>query len=193
MITGSARVWQRFAVITTITIMLAGLTPASAATLQLGPPPTVGTIVVDSYNCATGDLAFHVPVTNLSFASAGTDPLDDHPLIYDYTVAFSEEGSTFAFGSYNPPAAQSPFTGDVYLTLNARTATGGSGTGVITSIGVSLAVGDAGWYPESSATDSSELAYTVDCDGGSGTEEFIQQLVQLLIRILRDIFVRSSA
>ena len=61
---------------TALLVLLLGvmsIVPIGAAA-QSGPDSTVGEIVVDSYDCDTGLLRFHVPVTDLPHYPDDSDP-----------------------------------------------------------------------------------------------------------------------
>lgn len=179
-----------------IALMLLGmivLAPASGATAQ-SSDPAVGEIVVDNFSCETGVLDFHVPVTNLPSAPEGSSGFD-FPLLYNFE-SFYEIGSSFSpsrFSFYNPPAALSPFTGDVFLSLSVppTNASGAEpGTGAVTSVDISVSVGYVGFFSETGPTDSSTITYTVDCNGGDDTADLVRQLIAVLIQILQSILNR---
>jgi hypothetical protein len=132
------------------------------AAAQSESAPTVGEIVVDSYDCASGELRFHVPVTDLPH-----DPIDDGSLGYSI-VAHYEQGSDRGlpgFG-FNVAEEDSPYTGDVHLTRQvapdgADSASPDSAAGPIRSIEINLGVGyDGGSGP----SDSTSTTFAVDCD-----------------------------
>lgn len=164
-----------------------GLAPASAAQ-GTGPAPTVGEIVVDSYDCATGELRFHVTVTDLSPVPAGTTDRADYPLVYDFQ-SFYEGGPSFFLTQpdvYSPLRSDGPYSGNVSLSVTVPiTNVEGAepGTRAITSIDLRVSVGYSGDGSFDDDTDRSTLTYNVDCDG----DNLADQLVTALKRILRDI------
>lgn len=147
-----------------VILLLMVLLP-QGATAHEGSAPSVGEIVIDSYNCETGQLDFHVYVENLHSVPEGTSGFD-YPLQYTYTSYYSN-GTEYFPGRqavWSPTAEQDPYTGDVYLTVVAPTENvyGEPGTGVITSIDLYVAVGEfVGEYWQE--TDSASTTYIVDC------------------------------
>jgi len=90
-----------------------GAVPLGAAA-QSAPVPTLGEVVVDGYDCGTGVLSFHVPVTDLPHL-----PDSNGSLGYSI-VAHYEQGDpgSLVFG-FNPDPQGAPYTGDVYLSADA--------------------------------------------------------------------------
>lgn len=171
------------AMIAVVQLGMIGLAPASAAAQPI-PAPTIGEIEVDSFDCETGVLEFHVGVTNLRHVA---NPANDFefPFKWNYLARFEGGGSSPTpneFDVYNPPASGSPYTGDVSITSSIPTiAPGGGATpNPITSIELSAAVY---FNPSEPPTDTTSTTFTVDCGGGS----LIDALVAALKRILREL------
>jgi len=144
--------FSTFALLLTISI------PASA---QGESAPTVGEIVVDSYDCDTGRLSFHVPVTDLPHI-----PDSNGPLGYSVSAQY-EQGSDLGLpsGSFNPEPQEAPYTGDVDLSTEvapngADSTSPESASGPLVSVDISVSVGsDGGTDP----SDTSSTTYPVDC------------------------------
>lgn len=150
------RVHQRLLILVTVALLgLFGFAPAAAQDTA----PTVGDIVVDSFDCDTGTASFHVPVTDLPL----TPPDVNAPLGYSITGNY-EQGSAGlpAFG-YTPAAEEAPYTGEVELSLSVPMTGDASlqGTaGPLQSIVLHVSVGTSdGTGP----TDTSSLTYEVEC------------------------------
>ncbi|HYH11140.1 MAG TPA: hypothetical protein VD789_02205, partial [Thermomicrobiales bacterium] len=127
------------------------------------PAPTVGDIVIDSYDCETGDLEFHVYVTDLPH-----DPVDDGSLGYSIVGRYDQgPDSELPASGYNVPAEEAPYTGDLYLTNTMPPTNEGfiyegsdDPVGSLVSIDISLGVGyDSG----DGASDTSSISYPVGC------------------------------
>ncbi len=171
------------AMIAVVQLGMIGFAPASAAAQPI-PAPTIGEIAVDSFDCETGVLVFHVGVTNLQHV---VSPTSDFEVLFkwNYLARFEGGGSSPTpneFDVYNPPASGSPYTGDVSITSSIPTiAPGGGATpNPITSIELSAAVYLLANEPP---TDTTSTIYTIDCDDDS----LVAGLVAALKRILRDI------
>jgi hypothetical protein len=171
------------AMIAVVQLGMIGLAPASAAAQPI-PAPTIGEIEVDSFDCETGVLEFHVGVTNLRHVA---NPANDFefPFKWNYLTRFEGGGSAPTpnlFDVFNPPTSDSPYTGDVSITASLPTiAPGGGATpNPITSIELSAAVYLLANEPP---TDTTSTIYTIDCDDDS----LIDALVAALKRLLRDI------
>ncbi len=171
------------AIIAALLLGMIGFAPASAAAQPI-PAPTIGEIAVDSFECETGVLVFHVGVTNLQHV---VSPTSDFDVLFkwNYLARFEGGGSSPTpneFDVYNPPASTSPYTGDVSITASLPTiAPGGGATpNSITSIELSAAVYLLASEPP---TDTTSTIYTIDCDDDS----LVAGLVAALKRILRDI------
>jgi hypothetical protein len=171
------------ALIATLLLGAIAVTPAIAAAQPI-PPPTVGEVVVESFDCETGVLVFHVGVTNLQHV---VSPTSDFDVLFkwNYLARFEGGGSSSTpneFDVYNPPTSGSPYTGDVSITSTIPTiAPGGGATpNPITSIELSAAVYLLASEPP---TDTTSTVYTVDCD----VDSLIDSLVAALKRILQDI------
>ena len=150
------------AAILSLLLVLLGGVPLGAAA-QEEQAPTVGEIVVDSYDCDTGQLTFHVPVTDLPH-----DPVDDGSLGYT-VVGHYEQGpdSSVPGHGFNVEAQDAPYTGDLQLSVNvppsnaADIPEGSSdSSGTIASIDISVGVG---YESGTGASDTSSTTYTVDC------------------------------
>lgn len=156
--------------------------PASGdAAQQTGASPTVGEIVVDSFDCGSGLLDFHVPVTGLPYMPDG-----DGYLAYEIYAQYEQgplDSSLYPTGRFNPQPQIAPYTGDVDLgTLTVPLTAvdpGDSGpSGALTAIELSVRVGD-----DSGRIDTSTLIYLVDCD----ESDLVAGLIAALKRILQDI------
>ncbi len=156
--------------------------------------------MIDSYDCATGTLSFHVDVANVPHVPEGTSGFDD-PLFYSYTAYYSNETENFPSRQSvcSPAANQDPYTGTVPLTVSVPTDNiyGEPRTGVVTSIDVYVGVGQ---YDE--VTDSATATYIVDCmtepplPGGppespdevaAYVEAIVDSLIAVLLAILADL------
>lgn len=175
-----------------------GLAPASGAAQGTGPAPTVGEIVVDSFDCVAGVIMFHVPVTNLPAAPEGSSGFD-YPLTYGFESFYGPNGTPerpTQLPTYNPPVDQSPFTGDVSLSFEFIPTSNQMGvppgTEPISSIDLLVRVGYPGQFDNSSlVTGTSTTTYTVDCsDEGTPDGGFVARLVAVLVRILSEILNR---
>lgn len=163
---------------------------------QTGPAPTVDNIVVDSFDCETGVLTFHVTVGNVPHVPDGTSGFD-YPLKFGWESTYSAGSDEFSRRAdvWSPPADQSPYSGRVDLALSVppKNVSGvAPGTGIVETIYVYVEVGYFGFGigGQGDATDSTSLLYEPDCDGNSGQPSFIQQLIAVLIRILTLLFNR---
>jgi hypothetical protein len=166
-------------------LMLLGaiaVSPASAAAQPI-PPPTVGEIEVESYNCETGQLVYRVDVANLVHVAGASDQ-SDYPMRLS-EVSQYEGGASFTpefYDVFQTSAASSPYTGAVTtMTFVPTTAPDGVGTAgaPLFAIVITVSVGHASSGP----IDATSTTYTVECDGGS----LIDSLVAALKRILQDI------
>lgn len=146
-------------------VMLLG-SVAPGASAQDAPAPTVGDIVVDSYDCDTGSLSFHVHVTDLPHI-----PDSNGSLGYGVNAQY-EQGTAGPPGmAFNPEPEDAPYTGDLHLSsrlpsTGAESAFPEDASGPIVSIEIYVGVGYGGG-PEPS--DSSRMTYPVDC-GDPGTD-----------------------
>lgn len=171
------------AMIAVLVLGTIGPAPASAAAQPI-PAPTIGEIEVDSFDCETGVLLFHVGVTNLQHV---VSPTSDADVLFkwNYLARFEGGGSATTpseFDVFNPPASDSPYTGDVSITASLPTIAPGSGATPhpITSIELAAAVY---LLPSEPPTDTTSTTFTVDCGGDS----LVDALVAALKRLLRDI------
>lgn len=174
---GTAKYRRSLAVIiASLLFGMFGLPPVNAAT------PGIGAIDVDSFNCDSGFLDAHVPVTSLEHVSNPTDEAD-FPFRWTWEAHY-DNGSTFSpsepFFAFNPPAATSPVTGAVPLHdfVPANGPGGGAGPKPLTSIDIEASVGHGGDGP----IFSTAITYNVVCG-----DDLISQLIAVLIQILDDI------
>jgi hypothetical protein len=192
------RNWHRLVTSAMVTLMvlgMIGLAPGSGAAQGTRPAPTVGEIVVDSFDCVTGEVKFHVPVTNLPSVPEGTSGFD-YPLTYNFESFYAVGSSYFPTRPvvFTPAADDAPFTGNVSLSLTVPTTNLSGvqpGTGAITSIDLRVAVGYGGFGYGAFAnpTGTSTTSYTVDCsDEGTPDSGFVARLVAVLVRVLSQIF-----
>ncbi len=172
-----AHVGKRLAIFGTVALLcLIGFAPAAAQDVT----PTVGDIVVDSFDCDTGVVNFHVPVTDLPRAPADVNPA----LGYFATATYEQGSSGFVTHGYNPAAEESPYTGDVALSLTVPLDGADAmevASGPLQSIEISVSVGTS---DGSGPTDTSRTTYDVDCGGddegasppasGDGSGETVQ-------------------
>lgn len=171
---------------TTMLLLLGvmALVPLDTAS-QSGPPPTVGDIVVDGFDCATGVLSYHVPVTNLPHVP---DPdLFDEPLANRFLARYTQGPFASPLPEiYNPPAQQAPYTGIVSLTSPIPLANDRADTsdpvGTVTSIEITVYVGYVTAFDN--PTDTSTTTYTVDCGDGTSLDELIRQIIAIIEQIL---------
>jgi hypothetical protein len=174
-----------FATVASLLLGMGAMTPTIAAAQPI-PPPTVGEIVVESYNCETGQLVYRVDVANLVHVAGASDQ-SDYPMRLS-EVSQYEGGASFTpefYGVFQTSAASSPYTGAVTTTTFVpTTAPDGVGTAgaPLIAIVITVSVGHASSGP----IDATSTTYTVDCDGGS----LVDSLVAALKRILRDILGR---
>ncbi len=194
------RNWHRLVTPAMVALMLIGmlgLAPASGAAQRTGPAPTVGEIVVDSFDCVTGEVKFHVPVTNLPSVPEDTSGFD-YPLAYNFESFYAVGSSFFPTRPvvFTPAADNAPFTGNVSLSLTVPTTNVSGvqpGTGAITSIDLRVAVGYGGfgYGAFDNPTGTSTTTYTVDCsDEGTPDGGFVARLVAVLVRVLSEILNR---
>lgn len=136
------------------------------ATAQEGPAPTVGDIVIDSFDCETGTLQFHVYVTDLPHIPDANGPMGAS------VTGHYEQGQYWYPPLYfNPEPEDAPYTGDV--AMSAHVSVSGeaspspeSASGALTHVGIRvglLGVGSGG------STDESTITYAVDCSGTAPT------------------------
>jgi hypothetical protein len=157
--------------------LLVGLPPAITAAA-----PTIGAIVVESFNCDTGFLEAYVPVSDLERVP---DPADeaDFPFRWSYEAHY-ENGSSYnppePFYAFNPPSSQSPYSGNLPLTVFVPTNDPGGGVGPdpITSIDLAASVGHTVGEP----TFSTSTTYSVVCG-----DDLVTQLIAVLKAILQSI------
>jgi hypothetical protein len=128
--------------------------------------PTVGDIVIDGFDCDTGQVSFHVPVTDLPLTPSDVNA----PLGYSITGNYEQGSAGLPARGYTPAAEEAPYTGDVHLTLSVPMVGDESlqGTsGPLQSIVLHVSVGTSdGTGP----TDTSTLTYEVGCGAdGEGT------------------------
>lgn len=148
------------------------------AVAQSGPAPTVGDAVVDSYDCDTGELNFHVPVTDLPHVNPSEA---NGSLGYDLLPDYEQGPDTNWMPAriFNPQAAIAPYTGNVHLTLTVPASNdvpeNPGPSGPLTSVTIIADVGP----------DRSETIYSPDC--GDSTDALIRQLIEVLNRILADL------
>ncbi len=194
------RNWHRLVTPAMVALMLIGmlgLAPASGAAQGTGPAPTVGEIVVDSFDCVTGEVKFHVPVTNLPSVPEDTSGFD-YPLAYNFESFYAVGSSFFPTRPvvFTPAADNAPFTGNVSLSLTVPTTNVSGvqpGTGAITSIDLRVTVGYGGfgYGAFDNPTGTSTTTYTVDCsDEGTPDGGFVARLVAVLVRVLSEILNR---
>ncbi|HYH11609.1 MAG TPA: hypothetical protein VD789_04560 [Thermomicrobiales bacterium] len=178
------------------TLMLAavlaglGMLP-TATTAQSGPAPTVGEIVVDSHDCSSGQLAFHVPVTDLPHVPDDTD-FTEYPLANVFRAHY-ETGSYIQLppSTFNPQAEVAPYTGNVYLTRVIPPTNGYEPSNpAVTSVDLTVYVGYGG--PGNDAytnpTDTSTTTYDVDCSSEEpDVDVLVEQIIAILIAILADL------
>lgn len=127
--------WPGFVSVASVMLLLVvgmlGLVPVSSAAAQedatpvadvgvqdVAAAPTVSEITIDSYDCATGTLLFHVDVTDVPAIPEGTSGFD-YPLFYSFTAHYMG-GSDYVpgrFSVWSPPADQDPYSGTVDLSL----------------------------------------------------------------------------
>lgn len=69
------------------------LVPQGVAAQSSGPAPTVGAIVVESYDCDTGRLDYHVPLTDLPHVP--NPGLLEEPLAHYFDASY-EQGPNVA-------------------------------------------------------------------------------------------------
>lgn len=163
---------------TVIVLFLLGimaLAPLGTTAQTTGVAPTSDAIVVDSYDCETGRLEFHISVTDLPYL-----PESDGPLGYAIYADY-EEGPRFTglpAGQFNPQPQIAPYTGDVSLgaTLSPSLEFSGSDepSGAIASIDIDAGV----------SSERVEITFPVDCDDDGSLAD---GLVAALKRILQDI------
>lgn len=167
-------------VLTALTLLLFSLVSipaANSAAAQETPAPTVGEIAFESYNCATGILRFSVPVTNLPHI-----PRPFGSLLWLAQGATFDQGTVDGpspFWDFNPPPAISPYTGTLSLSYSVPPTNFAGGS--VTSINVLVQVFDA----DVKTVDRSEATFPVDC--GDSNNDLVQQLIAVLVAILRSI------
>lgn len=183
----SRRIRSRLAIVMMLVLLLGMISSSPVAAQGTGPAPTVGEIVVDDYNCETGVIEFHVPVTNLPAASGPSR--EGQTLVYWYVTSYEGTNATASPSQdpgYSPAASQAPYTGDVRLSLTVPTTN--FGNSAVTSIDLGVRVG---YDYFSTPTDSTEHTYVVDCDDDDpSTGDIIQQLIAVLIALLRTLLNR---
>ncbi len=138
--------------------------------------------MVDDFDCETGALEARVFVTDLPHIPAPASNAE-FPFRWNYEMAF-DGGVSFGpsqFRVYNPPAPNSPFTGNVLMTTLVPT-TGpdlGDGPVPLASIFLEASVGHGVPGP----IDATSITYSVRCEDDS----LIDGLIAALKRILRQI------
>lgn len=161
-----------------------GIQPSgSAAGIVKIQRPSIGEIVVDSYNCETGELAFHAPVTALVAVDPSTTFISDYPLVYAFGAHYGPEISPQISAGvfvWTPTAEQSPFSGTVQLEGFVPPTHDGR---AVTRIVIQILVGNGDYLEE--PADSSVTSYATDC--GSPDNDLVSQLIAKLKQILLDI------
>lgn len=146
--------------------------------------PTVGEIVVDSYDCETGELAFHVPVASLFAVDPNVTHFSDYPLVYAWGSYYGPEDDLQQVFSgvfvWTPTPEQLPYTGTVNLEGVAAPTHDGE---AIAAIAFSVQVGPSDTLENPS--DFSVKSYYPDCDTPDG--DLVSQLIAKLKEILLDI------
>lgn len=157
----------------------AGSAGAGIAMIQ---HPSVGEIAVDSYNCETGELAFHVPVADLFAVDPNVTNFSDYPLVYAFGAHYgSEPGPQVSAGVFvwTPTPEQSPLTGTVHLEGFVPPTHDGEAIARIVLV-VAVGTGDTLDDP----TDSDVETYLTDCDA---PDDLVSQLIAKLKEVLFDI------
>lgn len=194
----SRRIRSRLAIVMTLVLLLGMISSSPVAAQGSGPAPTIRDLRVESYDCETGVIEFHMYVTDLPHVPDGTHG-DDYPLMYSYE-AFYEVGMSrypTLFLTFRPSANEAPYTGNLILSEtvppnNVKPGLSAPG-GPITSIDVSVWVGYGGGNGGAAAvpSDSAQITYIVDCDDDDpSTGDIIQQLIAVLIALLRTLLNR---
>lgn len=172
-----------------MTLVLFGIMsaiPLGAAAQSSGASPTVGNITVDTYDCISGVLDFHVPVTNLPHMSSSQG---NGYLGYEVHGQY-EQGpldTSIPAHQFNVQPQLSPFSGNVFLEAVIPPAiddTGGIGpSGDITAIKIRVVVID-----DSGGAAYSASTFTIDCSVAQAQHaQLVQQLIAQLVLILDDI------
>src|SRR5690606_2958785 len=93
-------------------IALMGMSSLVPAAAQDPPAPAIDGITIDSYDCETGNLLFHVAVTDLPHIPDSNGPLGLS------VIAHYEQGTDDGMpaSGFNPYPEDSPYTGDVQFT-----------------------------------------------------------------------------
>lgn len=178
----------RHVVLSALMLVMVGVVSppgVSAGDLVAFPPPTIGDIVVDSYDCDTGELDFHAPVTNLIAVDPNTTSIVDYPLVYAFGSHHGSEDAPQVFSglfAWTPTEAQSPFTGIVHLEGVAPPTHDGE---TITRIVLQILVGTGDTLEN--PTDFDVTSYLTLTDCSTPDDDLVQQLVALLIQILQDL------
>jgi hypothetical protein len=159
---GTRARWRRLILGTVTLLGLFGIVPVAAQDTT----PAVGDLVVDSFDCDTGLLSFHVPVTDLPRTPSDVN----EALGYSATGNYEQGSAGLPARGYNPAAEQAPYAGDVDLSLNVPL-TGAEApqdaSGRLQSIVISVSVGTSdGTGP----TDTSRTTYQVACDGSADAD-----------------------
>jgi len=175
----------------TLAAVLASLGMAGATGVSAQTAPTSGEIVVDSYDCESGQLAFHVPVTDLPHVADDT-AASDYPLA-NTVRSYYEDGSyvQLAPSTFNPQAQIAPYTGNVYLSrVVPPTNSYEPSNPAVTSIELTVYVGygGAGNGAFTNPTDTSTTSWEVDCGSGEpDIDVIVEQIIAILIAILSDL------
>ncbi|MBA2758481.1 MAG: hypothetical protein H0U38_02200 [Chloroflexia bacterium] len=154
------------------------------------PPPTIGEIDVESYDCETGDMRIGVPATNLPPSPAG-GVIANASFVATFTATY-ESGASLVNDEpvvVGSGSAGTPYTGFLYVFFTipvTNPASSADDPVVSVEIFASVGPGGPGQGALDNPSDSTSTVYTVDCDGGS----LVDSLVAALKRILRDILGR---
>jgi hypothetical protein len=165
-----------------------GMLPATSITAQTGPAPTVGEIVVDSHDCESGQLSFHVSVTDLPHVPDDTD-FSEYPLANVFRAHY-ETGPYIQLppSTFNPQAEVAPYTGNVYLTRVIPPTNGYEPSNpAVVSVDLTVYVGYGGAV-HINPTDTSTTTYEVDCGSDEpDVDLLVEQIIAILIAILADL------
>lgn len=167
-----------------VTLGVVSLPTGSAAGTLGILQPTVGDIMVDTYNCETGELAFHVPVADLFAIDPNVTVFSDYPLVYAWAANYGAEDDLQQVFSgvlvWTPNPEQSPYTGVVNLEGVVPPADNGE---AIAYIAFQVQVGPSDTLENPS--DFSYKEYFTDCD--TSGDDLVSQLIAKLKQILQDV------